>query len=136
MNKALIQELIGNALARKITFPEILATLAQEGVESYHVDFLRGEVRYYSKDGASLVANASFVHQGVAGEFSAEKLDAINRRVQAGQASYADFVREGTAAGCACYVVYLKRKLVRYFGRDGREHAQYFPGFERQRSQF
>jgi uncharacterized protein YbcV (DUF1398 family) len=128
MNKALIQELIGNALARKITFPEILATLAQEGVESYHVDFFRDEVRYYSKDGESLVVNASFVHQGVAGEFSAEKLDAINRRVQAGQASYADFVREGTAVGCACYVVYLNGKLVRYFGRDGGEHVKYFLG--------
>jgi Protein of unknown function (DUF1398) len=69
MSKALIQELIGNALARKITFPEILATLAQEGVESYHVDFVRDEVRYYSKDGESLVVNASFVHQGVAVNF-------------------------------------------------------------------
>jgi uncharacterized protein YbcV (DUF1398 family) len=128
MNNAMIQELIEKALARKITFPEILAALTKEGVESYHVDFLRNEVRYYTKSGESLTVNASFVHKGVAGEFSAEKLDAINRRVQAGQASYADFVREGTAAGCACYVVYLNGKLVRYFGRDGGEHIQYFPG--------
>jgi len=128
MNNALIQELIEKALARKIAFPEILATLTKEGVESYHVDFLRNEVRYYVRDGEFLVVNASFVHQGVAAEFSAEKLDAINRRVQSGQASYADFVREGTAAGCACYAVYLNGKLVRYFGRDGGEHVQYFPG--------
>lgn len=128
MNNALVQELVEKALARKIAFPEILATLAKEGIESYHVDFLRNEVRYYASDGESLVVNALFVHQGVAGEFSAESLDAINRRVQVGQASYADFVREGTAAGCACYVVYLNGKLVRYFGRDGGEHIQYFPG--------
>lgn len=128
MNNALIQDVIEKALAREITFPEILATLTNEGVESYHVDFLRNEVRYYANSGESLVVNASFVHQGVAGEFSAEKLDAINRRVQSGQASYADFVREGAAAGCACYVVYLNGKLVRYFGRDGGEHVQYFPG--------
>lgn len=128
MNNAVIQELIGKALARMITFPEILATLTKEGVESYHVDFLRNEVRYYTNNGESLVVNVSFVHQGVADEFSAENLDTINRRVQAGQASYADFVREGTAAGCAFYVVYLNGKLVRYFGRDGGEHVQYFPG--------
>lgn len=128
MNNAVIQELIEKALARMITFPEILATLTKEGVESYHVDFLRNEVRYYTKNGESLVVKVSFVHQGVADEFSAEKVETINRSVQAGQASYVDFVREGTAAGCACYVVYLNGKLVRYFGRDGGEHVQYFPG--------
>lgn len=128
MNKALIQDLIEKALARKITFPEILATLVGEGVESYHVDFLRNEVRYYTKDGESIVVNASFVHGRVDSQFSAKRLDAINREVQAGHASYADFVLEGTAAGCACYAVYLNGKLVRYFGRDGGEHVQYFAG--------
>jgi uncharacterized protein YbcV (DUF1398 family) len=123
MNKVLIQELVEKALTRKITFPEILTTLTREGIESYHVDFLRNEVRYYAKNGESLVVSASFVHQGVAAEFSAEKLEAINRIVQTGQASYADFVREGTAAGCACYVVFLNGRLVRYFGRDGGEHV-------------
>lgn len=128
MNQTLIREIIEKALARKITFPEILSALAGEGVESYHVDFLRNEVRFYAKGGESLVVNASFVHGGVAGEFSAERLEAINRKVQAGEASYADFVREGTAAGCACYIVYLSGRLVRYFGRDGCEHVQHFPG--------
>ncbi|HEY6465215.1 MAG TPA: DUF1398 family protein [Candidatus Acidoferrales bacterium] len=128
MNNSVIQDALEKALERKITFPEIIATLTKEGIESYHVDFLRNEVRYYTKGGESLVVNASFVHRGVAGEFSAEKLEAINRKVQAGEAFYADFVRQGTAAGCACYVVYLNGKLVRYFGRDGGEHIQHFPG--------
>jgi Protein of unknown function (DUF1398) len=60
MNNAVIQELIEKALARKITFPEILAALTKEGVESYHVDFLRNQVRYYTKSGESLAVNASF----------------------------------------------------------------------------
>lgn len=128
MNDALIQELIEKALARKITFPEILAILNKEEVESYHVDFVRNEVRCYTKGGESFAVNAPFVHQGVSDDFSAEKLEAINRRVQSGHASYADFVREGTAAGCAYYIVYLNGRLVRYFGRDGGEHVQYFPG--------
>ncbi|HWB85239.1 MAG TPA: DUF1398 family protein [Bryobacteraceae bacterium] len=128
MNQALLGELIGKALARKITFPEILATLKQEGVESYHVDFLRNECRYYAKSGESFVTRVPFEHNGVAPEFSAEKLDVVNRRVQSGRAVYADFVREGTAAGCAYYTVYLDGKKVRYFGRDGGEHVQHFPG--------
>ena len=128
MNQALIQELVGNTLTRRIPFPEVLGTLKKEGVESYHVDFLRNEVRYYAKSGESFIIDVAFQHGGVAPEFSAEKLDAINQRVQAGQAAYADFVREGTAAGCSCYIVFLEGKKVRYFGRDGGEHVQYFPG--------
>lgn len=128
MNQALLGDLIGKALAREIAFPEILAVLKQEEVESYHVDFLRNECRYYAKTGESFVAQAAFEHNGVAPAFSEEKLDAINRRVQSGQAAYADFVREGTAAGCAYYIVYLEGKKVRYFGRHGGEHVQHFPG--------
>ena len=129
MNQALIQELIANTtLTRKVPFPEVLGTLKKEGVESYHVDFLRNEVSYYAKAGGSFLIDVAFQHEGVAPEFSPEKLEAINQRVQSGQAAYADFVREGAAAGCACYIVFLEGKKVRYFGRDGGEHVQHFPG--------
>lgn len=129
MNEAAIRELIDKALAKQITFPEIVATLGKSGVESYHVDFLRNELRCYASAGQSLVTSLPLVHGGVSPEFSAEKLDAINKRVQAGECSFADFVRESTAAaGCAYYIVFLKGKMVRYFGRDGGEHVQYFPG--------
>lgn len=129
MNEAAVHELIGKALAKKITFPELLATLSKSGVESYHVDFLRNEFRYYTRNGESLVTSVPLIHGGVAPEFSAEKLDVINKKVQSGEWSFADFVREGTAtAGCAYYIVYLNGKKVRYFGRDGDEHVQYFPG--------
>lgn len=48
MNQAVIQELIEATLTRKIPFPEALAALRKEGVQSYHVDFLGNEVRYYA----------------------------------------------------------------------------------------
>jgi uncharacterized protein YbcV (DUF1398 family) len=128
MNQAVIKELIDKSLAKKITFPEILAILLKEGVESYHVDFLRNEYRYYAKSGESFVTDVALAHEGVAADFSAEKIDGINQRFQSGIASYADFVKEGTAAGCAYYMVNLYGKKVRYFGRDGGEHVQYFPG--------
>ena len=80
------------------------------------------------KNGESFVTAAALVHDGVAAEFSAEKLEAINKRVQAGEAVYADFVKEAPVAGCAYYIVYLNGKKVRYFGRDGDEYIQYFPG--------
>jgi uncharacterized protein YbcV (DUF1398 family) len=106
----------------------ILAALEKEGVESYHVDFLRNEYRYYARNGESFVTNVALVHDGVAYEFSADKLENINKRVQAGQAWYPDFVREGAAAGCAYYIVYLYGRKVRYFSRDGDEYIQLFPG--------
>jgi uncharacterized protein YbcV (DUF1398 family) len=128
MNQAVIQELIRKALANEITFREILATLGKEGVESYHVDFVRNELRYYATNGESPLTAAALLHGGVAAEFSAEKIEHINKRVQAGQASYPDFVAEGAAAGCVYYIDYLDGEKVRYFGRDGGEHLQQFPG--------
>jgi uncharacterized protein YbcV (DUF1398 family) len=127
MNQTAIPELIDKALTRKGTFPEILAALLQEEVGSYHVDFLRNEYRYYARSGESFLTKVALVHDGVAAEFSAERLEALSKRVQSGQAAYPDFVREGTAAGCAYYIVYLHGEKVRYFGRDGEEYIQYFP---------
>ncbi len=128
MNQQVIEEVIGKALARKIAFPELLGTLMKEGVEAYHVDFLRDEFRYYARNGESLALSVALTHDGVAAEFSATELEKINKRVQAGEAGYADFVREAPAIGCAYYIVYLYGKKVRYFGRDGDEYIQYFPG--------
>lgn len=129
MNEATIRDLIDKALAKEITFSEILGMLNKNGVESYHVDFLRNEFRCYTGNGRSLVTSVPLVHDSVAPAFSAEKLDTINKRVQSGEWSFADFVRESTAtAGCAYYIVFLNGKKVRYFGRDGDEHIQHFPG--------
>jgi uncharacterized protein YbcV (DUF1398 family) len=128
LNHAVIQNLISKALAGQNTFAEILASLGKEGVESYHVDFLRNEIRYYATSGETLVTGAALLHDGVAAEFSAAKIERINQRVQAGKAAYPDFVEEGTAAGCAYYIVFLNGRKVRYFGRDGGEYVQHFPG--------
>src|SRR5271154_6855921 len=127
MNRATIFDLIDKALARTITFPEIIATLIKEDVESYHVDFLRNEFRYYASSGEAFVAPVALVHDAVAAEFSVEQLQAINQRGESGLAGYVDFVIEAPAAGCACYIVYLNGKKVRYFGRNGGEHIQYLP---------
>lgn len=127
MDKKLLQEIPQRALARTITFPQILAALKLEGVESYHVDFIRNEYRYYGCDGETFVTEVPLIHEDVAAEFCSERLEHINQRVQAGHAWYSDFVREGAAAGCAYYIVYLGGHKVRYFGRNGDEYIQHFP---------
>lgn len=127
MNESVVKPLLEKSLARQITFPEILSILVKEGVESYHVDFLRNECRYYSKDGESFILSIPFKHEGVSPDFSRGNLDSINQKVQAGKATFADFVKEGCAAGCAYYIVYINGRKVRYFGRNGDEHIQHFP---------
>jgi uncharacterized protein YbcV (DUF1398 family) len=127
MDKTTIQNLIDGSLKKAIAFPQILATLQEEGVESYHVDFLRNEYRYYARNGESFATEVALVHGGVAPVFSAEKIENINKRVQSGLAWYPDFVKEGVAAGCAYYIVYLDGRKIRYFGRDGGEYIQHLP---------
>lgn len=128
MNRDVVAPLLEKSLAGQILFPDILATLEREGVESYHVDFLRDECRYYARNGESLLTRVPFTHGAVAPRLSATALDAINKRVQARQATFADFVSEAPTAGCAAYTVYVGGKKVRYVGRDGGEHIQYLPG--------
>jgi len=128
MNQLILKGVVDKALATAIAFPDLLAVMKKEGVESYHVDFLRNEYRFYSQGGGSFVTDVPLRHGEVAREFCPEKLEDINKRVQAGQAGYPDFVAEGAAAGCAYYIVYLDGKKVRYFGRNGDEYIQHFPG--------
>ena len=127
MNESILNELIDQALAKSITFPAILAALAREGVDSYHVDFVRNEYRYYAGDDTTYIRAVPLVHDGVARTFAKARLVDVNRRVQAGQAWYPDFVREAAAAGCAYYIVYVSGRKVRYFGRDGDEYTQHLP---------
>lgn len=128
MNESLLRELPDKALAAKIRFPELLAILKKEQIESYHVDFLRNEYRYYARSGESFATTVPLVHAAIASEFSAEGIEVMNRKVQAGEANYADFVSESAPLGCAYYIVYVYGAKVRYFGRDGGEHVQRLPG--------
>jgi uncharacterized protein YbcV (DUF1398 family) len=127
MNPTILKEALNKTLSALSTFPEHLASLAQQGVVCYHVDFLRDEYTYYARDGQSVVFPMELDHKEVAADFSAASIDALIKRVQLGQADYPNFIREGTAAGCAYYIVFLYGGIVRYFGRDGGEHVQRFP---------
>ena len=47
MNTNKIKETINLTLEGKMTFPLVVGTLIGEGVESYHVDYVRSENTYY-----------------------------------------------------------------------------------------
>lgn len=127
MNKEVIKNTIEMSLAAKITFPQVVVELIKEGVEFYHVDLLRNENRYYSANGESILEKVNLDHSAIAKEFSAAQVESAVRKIQAGNSTYAQFMKEISDAGCVYYIANLSGKNVCYFGRLGDCHIERFP---------
>ena len=127
MNKEIIQKIIDANFSGTITFPEVLAILLKEKVESYHVDFLRNEIRYYGMNGESLVMKTTHSQTHIPEKFDIEQFKTVLKKVQAGKINYEEFCCGSTASGCAYYIVYLNGKQVNYMGRNGEEYIENFP---------
>lgn len=127
MNPSTVRKTIQDSLSGQITFPQIVGILMNEGIESYHVDLLRSENRYYPRSGESLVEKVDLPHSPAAQEFSAAQVEAAVRGAQAGRLKYPEFVTAILNAGCVYYIAYLDGKKVSYFGRKGEAHVENFP---------
>lgn len=125
--RRIIEDCLRASHSGKMTFPEIVATLAQIGVERYHADYSRNEVTCYFVNGDSHVATASFPQQAIASTFSAFDIAAAVRQSQRNEHSYLDFVRKTMAAGCVGYFVHIAGRCANYFGRNGDSHIERFP---------
>ena len=122
-----IQECARGALVGELTFPEIVAKLAEIGVERYHADYSRQEITYYLPDGDSLVIATHHPSHPTAAEFSASAVEAAVRQSQRNEHTYLDFVRKTMSAGCVGYFVQITGRRVIYFGRTGESHVEHFP---------
>ena len=127
MNTVVIKELFDKSLAGAIAFPQVVAGLVAEGLESYHVDLVRGESRYYTPAGESHVQDLPAKYATAATNFSAASVEAAVRKSQAGKIKDREFIDQILQAGCVYYVTYLKGKRVTYFGRNGDFHTEHFP---------
>lgn len=107
------------------TFPEILATLTQEGFEAYQIDFRRCAATYYTKRGDSVVLDMHQVGEPVAEAFDAKALQAAIREAQQNVPgyTYTGFCKKAVAAGCASYIVSLSGRRVLYIGRTAETHV-------------
>lgn len=132
MNVTHIRELLELAIAGRLTFPEVVSALLEEGVESYHADLARQEVTYYCKDGRTHVEPLPVGAGMVAEAFSLDGLVCAIRSSQRGEIRYPDFLKKILQAGVACYVVYISGQRVLYFSRNGEFHVEDFPGRTRQ----
>lgn len=112
-----------------MSFPQIVGTLMEAGIESYRIDFRRAVAIYYRADGSSFDLAAPFPAFSVAAGFDAE---AVRNAIRAAQTqaegySYPGFCQTVTAAGCAEYLVSFIGRRALYVGRTGETHTERFP---------
>lgn len=129
MNTAIIVEVSDATLAGTISFPEVVHQLLTAGVECYHVDYAGLCKTFYGADGDMVGRPIPFEGlPSIAPDFSVEALRAnILDSQQHGQ-KFRDFSRRAMASGVQGYFAFLRGKRVTYWGRQGDQHIEWFPG--------
>lgn len=126
-SKQTIETCARRSHAGELPFADAVALLAAAGVESYHVDYRRGESTYHTASGE---AHAVALHSpggAVGGSFDAGAVQAAVRGAQRGEVRYPEFVRRTRAAGCVGYHVWISGRHVVYLGRRGETLVERFP---------
>lgn len=111
----------------KLTFPEVVKILLDAGVESYSIDYIRGEDIFYLTGGLTHVEKMNTPIPPVSEDFSQTSLVAAIRGAQADTIRYPEFIRQVTAAGVAGYRAFLTGRRVIYYSRKGDLHIEEFP---------
>lgn len=133
MNTETITRTARATLDGTISFPEVVGQLLSAGVEYYHVDYVGLRTTFYSADGDVVVTPVPI--EGlppVAAAFDVSALRANIRDSQINHQSYRDFTRRAMAAGSQGYFAFLRGQRVTYFGRQGDQHTEWFPGAGRE----
>jgi uncharacterized protein YbcV (DUF1398 family) len=129
MNTKIITETAMKTLDGAISFPEVVGQLLAAGVEYYHVDYIGMRKTFYSAEGDTVVTPINY--EGlppVATDFDVAAVRADILDSQRNNQKYHDFTRRAMAAGVQGYFAFLRGKRVTYFGRQGDEHTEWFPG--------
>jgi uncharacterized protein YbcV (DUF1398 family) len=127
MNTELVHRIAQGSLNNAMTFPEVVQLLGNAGIESYHVDLVRRENRYYMPSGETHVISVAFEHPPASVEFAAHQVASAVKGIQAGSLTYPAFLHAIMAAGTVYYIVYITGRRVMYLGHQGDVHVEYFP---------
>ena len=109
------------------SFPAIIRTLTEAGIERYHADLVRSEKTFYLPNGESEVVRNRAIAGVSAQDFSSGDVQAAIRAVQSGSISYNTFCERVVAAGCVGYHVSIAGQRVIYYGRSGESYVEPFP---------
>ena len=129
MNANEIASLAKTTLDGSLPFPEIVGRLIANGVEYYHVDYAAGTFTFYSAAGAAVIAPLAFEQlPSIAENFDTAALKAAILDSQRHGQKFRDFCGRALRAGVAGYMAFLRGRRVTYFGRQGDQHTEWFPG--------
>lgn len=130
MDTKIIQETASKTLAGTISFPEVVGALLGAGIEYYHVDYVARRKTFYAADGSAVVVTPIYYEElpVVAPDFDHAAVKAAILDSQRHGQVYRDFTRRVMAAGVQGYFAFLRGKRVTYFGRQGGQHVECFPG--------
>jgi uncharacterized protein YbcV (DUF1398 family) len=125
--KQVIAESVAASYAGTRDFPTHVTAIADQGVESYRVDFRQHASTYFLPNGESHTVDMPSLQVSIADSFDEAGIVATLRAIQQGQITYPEFVERGMRAGCVGYTVWIAGRHVGYFGRRGETYIERFP---------
>jgi len=129
MNPEIILEVAAKTLSGAMSFPDAVGKLLGAGVEYYFVDYVRLQTTFYGADGQSVIMPIAYDGlPAVAPDLDVTALRANILDSQRNNQPYREFTRRAMAGGVAGYIAFLRGKRVLYFGRNGEQHVEWFPG--------
>jgi uncharacterized protein YbcV (DUF1398 family) len=129
MDSILISDTARASLAGTNSFPEAVKSFLAAGVEYYHVDYVGRRKTFYGPAGDAIIVPIDYENlPPVASEFSAQALQAAIRDSQHSGQKYREFTRRAVLAGVQGYYAFLRGQRVTYWGRQGDQHIEWFPG--------
>ena len=129
MNANKIALLAKSTLDGSMPFPEIVGKLIANGVEYYHVDYATSSFTFYIASGAVVIAPLTFEKlPSISEDFDVDALKAAILDSQQHGQKFRAFCERAIQAGVQGYITYLRGKRVTYFGRQGDQHTEWFPG--------
>lgn len=129
MNTGLITSAAKATVTGSTPFPQIVGQLIEAGVECYHVDYQMLRKTFYDGAGATVCAPIPWGDlPPVAADFDAAALRANILDSQQNAQTWRDFSIRATQGGVQGYFAFLRGQRVTYFGRQGDQHTEWFPG--------
>lgn len=125
--KRVAESAVRDSHAGTRNFGQIIRELAENGVESYRVDYREHVSTYFHPSGESHAIHIETAPGSIGDTFDADALVGAIRGSQQGIVKYPEFVRRSMGAGCIGYVVWIAGRHVTYFGRRGETHVERFP---------